>query len=63
MLPNTIEEIRVATKGDPTLFVLCEFSPQVRESKAALDSGFYALDLGFQELDSNVCQWNLDSGF
>ena len=63
MLPSTIEEIRGVTKGDPTLSVLCEFSPHVRESKAALDSEFHALDSGFQELDSSVCQWNLDSGF
>ena len=31
-------------------------SPNVRESKTVLDSGF-------QVLDSSLCQWNLDSGF
>lgn len=28
MLPSTIEEIRVSTKGDLTLSVLCEFMAQ-----------------------------------
>ena len=31
-------------------------SPNVRESKTVLESGF-------QVLDSSLCQWNLDSGF
>ena len=63
MLPSTIEEIRVATKGDPKLSVLCEFSPHVRESKAALDSGFHALDSGFQNwiLEFVSGTWILDS--
>ena len=42
----------------PTLFL-----PQVRESRTALDSGFHVRDSGFQVLDSNLCQWNLNSGF
>ena len=28
-----------------------------------LNSGFHAVDSRFQELDSSLCQWNLDSGF
>ena len=32
-------------------------------SKTVLDSGFHAVDSGFQVLDSSLCQWNLDSGF
>ena len=28
-----------------------------------LDPGFHATDLGFQVLDSSLCQWNLDTGF
>ena len=38
-------------------------SPNVRESKTILDSGFHAVDSRFQLLDSSLCQWNLDSGF
>ena len=38
-------------------------SPHVRESKTVLDSGFHAVNSGFQVLDSSLCQWNLDSGF
>ena len=38
-------------------------SPNVRESKTVLDSGFHAVDSTFQLLDSSLCQWNLDSGF
>ena len=38
-------------------------SPYVRESKTVLDSGFEALNSRFQELDSSLCQWNLDSEF
>ena len=38
-------------------------SPHVRESKTVLDSGFHAVDFGFQLLDSSLCRWNLDSGF
>ena len=34
-------------------------SPQVKESNTNLDSGFYAVDSGFQVLDSE----SLDSGF
>ena len=37
--------------------------PHVRESKTVLDSGFHAVDFGFQVLDSWLCHWNLDSGF
>ena len=35
----------------------------IRESRTVLDSGFHAVDSGFQLLDSSLCQWNLDSGF
>ena len=38
-------------------------SLHVRESKTVLDSGFHAVDYGFQVLDSSICQWDLDSGF
>ena len=38
-------------------------SPHVRESKTSWDSGFHAVDSGFQVLDSSLGQWNLDSGF
>ena len=38
-------------------------SPLVRESKKLLDSGFNALDSGFQIHDSSLYQWNLDPGF
>ena len=37
--------------------------PHVRESKTVLDSGFCAVDSGFQVLRSGLFQWNLDSGF
>ena len=41
-----------------------EISPNVRESIAVLDSGFHAVDSGFQALDFSgiFCQWNMDSG-
>ena len=38
-------------------------SPRVRESRTLLDSGFHAVDSGFQLLVLGLCQWNLDSGF
>ena len=38
-------------------------SPPLRESKTVLDSGFYAVDSGFQVRDSSCCQWNLGSEF
>ena len=31
-------------------------SPHIRESKTILDSGFHAVDSGFQVLDSRICQ-------
>ena len=37
--------------------------PHVRESKTVLDSGFRAVDSGFQVLNSILFQWKLDSGF
>ena len=36
---------------------------RVGESKTVLDSGFQAVNSGFQVQDSSVSQWNLDSGF
>ena len=36
-------------------------SSNVRESRTVFDSGFHAVDVGFQVIYSNVCQW--DSGF
>ena len=35
----------------------------VREPKTVLDSGFYAVDSGFQVLDFSLCQRNSDSEF
>ena len=37
-------------------------SPNVRESRAVLDSGFHAVDSRFHGVDSGLCQWNVDSG-
>ena len=41
---------------------LCCFHSRVREPKTVLDPGFHATDLGFQVLDSSLCQWNLKTG-
>ena len=38
-------------------------TPRTRESKTVLDSGFHAVDFGFQLLNSGFCKWNLNSGF
>ena len=38
-------------------------SPHARESRTVLDSGFHAVDSGFQVLDACLFLWNLDSGF
>ena len=38
-------------------------TPRIRESKTVLDSGFHAVDFGFQLLNSGICKWNLNSGF
>ena len=43
--------------GDCYLYF--QLSPQVRESKTVLDSGFLAVDSGFRIL----CQWNFFSGY
>ena len=32
-------------------------------SYAVLDSGFHALDSGFQVPHPSLCQWNMDPGF
>ena len=40
----------------------CNVSPHLREPKTVLDPGFHATDLGFQVLDSSLCQWNVDAG-
>ena len=42
---------------------LCKISLHIRESKIALDSGFHAVDSGFQVLDFILFLWNLDSEF
>ena len=42
-------------------FAICR--PYIRKTKTVLDSGFHAVDSGFQILDSSLCQRNLDSGF
>ena len=52
-----IELIQTLTEPNVKLFM----SSNVRESRTVLDSGFHAVDVGFQVLYSNVCQW--DSGF
>ena len=44
------------------LYSTTTLSPHVRESKTSWDSGFDAVDSGFQVMDSSLCQWNLDSG-
>ena len=41
---------------------LCIFSPHVMESMAVWDFGFNNVYSGFQEQDSNLCHWNVDSG-
>ena len=38
---------------------ICVFSPHVMEFKRVLDSGFHAVDPGFQVLDSSLCQRKL----
>ena len=48
----------------PSTSTMSLVSSHVRESRTVLDSGFHAVDSGFQLLDSlDLCQWNLDSGF
>ena len=42
---------------------MIEDSPNVRESKTVLDSGFHAVDSGLTVLDFSLCQWNMDFGF
>ena len=41
----------------------CLVSPHIRKSNIVLDSGFHAVNSGFQVLDSSLCQWNLNSVF
>ena len=45
--------------------ILCEDSPDVRESKTVLDSGFHDMDRFRIPTDwiRNRFQWDLDSGF
>ena len=52
-----IELIQTLTEPNVKLFM----SSNVRESRTVFDSGFHAVDVGFQVIYSNVCQW--DSGF
>ena len=67
------DEVKLPVK---MYLIPCPFvSPRARESKTVLDSGFHAVDSGFQVLDSSpfywifffsfyfICHWNLDSGF
>ena len=54
---------RVATFSSFHLRIRNWLSSYVRESKTVLDSGFEAWNSIFQELDSSLCRWNLDSGF
>ena len=44
-------------------YMTLHFSPHVRKSKTVLDSGFHAVDFGFQELDSGLFRSNLDPRF
>ena len=46
-----------------TCLFINPFSPHVGRTKTDLDSGFHAVDSGFQVLDSSPCKGNLDSGF
>ena len=49
-----------------TGFFLGDLSPDVRESKTFLNSGFHVTDSGFRIPGTGIrilCQWNLDSGF
>ena len=46
-----------------TCLFINPFSPHVGRTKTDLDSGFHAVDSGFQVLDSSSCKGNLDSGF
>ena len=41
---------------------ICPMLGNPRRS-SILDSGFHTMDSRFQWLDSNLCQWKLDSGF
>ena len=41
---------------------ICPMLGNPRQS-SILDSGFHTVDSRFQLLDSNLCQWKLDSGF
>ena len=52
-----IELIQTLTEPNVKLFMW----PNVRESRTIWESGFYAVDVGFQVLYSNVCRQ--DSGF
>ena len=45
-------------KIDPVLWA--RNSPHVRETKTILDSGFHAMDSGFQSWIPDLFQWNLD---
>ena len=55
--PSTLDPHVKLFYGDRCLYF--QLSPQVRESKTVLDSGFLAVDPGFWIL----CQWNFLSGF
>ena len=55
--PSTLDPHVELFYGDCCLYF--QLSPQVRESKTVLDSGFLAVDPGFWIL----CQWNFLSGF
>ena len=52
--------------GQGKVIARTQLSPKLRESKTVLDSGFHAVDYGFQVLDSVLFArrtWILDSGF
>ena len=51
------DEVKLPVK---MYLVSCSFvSPRARESKTVLDSGFHAVDSGFQVLDSSLFYWKL----
>ena len=50
------DEVKLPVK---MYLIPCPFvSPRARESKTVLDSGFHAVDCGFQVLDSSLSHWN-----
>ena len=59
---KSVRQIRLSFLSMPEP-ILTLFRPDHLITINFLDSGFHDTDSGFQVLDSNLCQWNLDSGF